>query len=202
MKHLFSALFLLTSLLFSSCCVHTSDDSVEVSLGTNFIMSNDLFDFVTPTITYTDYEGVHKIEMTPDMCEENSFEIDNTSFSNYSRNWDIKAKFVPGEVYTMTLSFNPKEGVTANPDNRYYFNERLDINSYSYRFNNGYHYGTITNIDINISINLGQEKHDNDKRLLKGMYADEYIRQLCASPQTIKVQLDKEGHFIINDKQY
>lgn len=180
-----------------------NSEIVAVTLGTNFTLSKDLFELVTPIVAYTDFEGEHKVVVTADMCKDSYFVHNDISYFYYELKQDIKADLIPGEDYDVTLSFSPK-GVNADPNKRYYMEESFDINSYGYAYKNTVKIGTISNmkIDVNISINVGQEEKDKKDGLLGGQYVSEYIKQLCASPQSIKVKLDKDGTLMLGDKHY
>lgn len=178
-------------------------DVVSTSLGTYFTLAKDLYEFVTPTITYTDSKGEHKYVITSDMCEETSFSDNGYQYVYYDHKWTAKVNLIPDEEYEMTLSFSPKDDVSINQDKKYFFDfSGFNIKSYSYTFNNTTNIGSIMDVHINISINVGQDEKYEEDGLLGGEFVDEYVKQLCASIQKIRITLTKDGHIVLGDKQY
>lgn len=198
-----SKLLLTTSITQISFTVlaNTNAETTRVTLGTYFNMSTDLFEFVRPIVTYTDSYGEHKSEITPEMCEDNSFSVDNITYAYKTRRWDIVAYLIPGQTKNVTLNYVPKGTVSADPDKRYYFQTGLNIDKYSYSYKGTIYIGNITNInlDFNITINIGSAQNEPDDGLLPGKDVDEYIKQLCATTKTIEIVLDQEGKLIMKE---
>lgn len=168
-------------------------ESVKVSLGAYLNISTDLFGFVTPIVSYTDSHGEHKSEITPEMCEDNSFSVDNITYAYKIRRWDIEAYLIPGQTNKVSLNFVPKGSVSADSDKRYYFQTGFNVNKYSYTYNGNICMGNMLNVNLNFNITIGKDKNEPDDDLVAGKNVDEYIKQLCATPQSIEIVLDQDG---------
>lgn len=168
-------------------------EGVKVSLGAYFNISTDLFELVTPIVSYTDSHGEHKSEIYPIMCEDDSFSVDNITYAYKTRRWDIEANLIPGQTYKVSLNYVPKGSVSADPDKRYYCQTGLNINKYSYTYNGNIYIGNIVNVNLDFNITFGNDQNEPDDGLLSGKNVDEYIKQLCASTKSIEIGLDQDG---------
>lgn len=171
---------------------------VRVTLGSYFHITKDLFDFVTPVITYTDAKGEYKSEITPDMCDDDSFTLDGITYNYAEREWSFETYLVPSEVYNVSISYIPRQN-TADLNKRYHLRESFVINKYSYTYNGAINMGFIANIDltIGITININGSENEPDDGLVGGKYVEEYVKQLCATGKTISMTLGEDGKLLL-----
>lgn len=168
-------------------------NAIDLSMDTRLFISKDLFEFVTPILTYKDARGEYKIEITPEMCEEGSFTVGERTFWHNTCDYEIKACIIPTDINEVKLTYEAKENVSPNIDKRYYLNSNFNINSYSYVYQGIINIQSVTDISINLNINIATDDSEPDDGLIGGKYVAEYVNQLCASTKTVTVVLNEDG---------
>lgn len=180
-------------------------NAVSVKLGTYLMAGHDLFEFVTPIVTYTDWDGKHQMEITKEMCEEKEFELDDDlSLQYFTRQCEIEPSLIPNETNEVELTFVPKTGATADAEKKYNLDSSFSIDKYSYFYKGTIYMGNSINLNISIKVNIGiggDEDDDTDIGLISGKNVQEYVEKLCATKKTYTVILNEDGKLTIENKE-
>lgn len=170
----------------------SNSDNTTINIKYKAVWSQDLVEFVTPVLTYSDINGEHEVIMSSSTWTEvvpeytiNGEVVKGDSFFSWTKEIALTTVNITNVI---SVKFIRKENVPIDKDKTYYFSHNLGMTSAIVSFN-----GSVTvynRTDINISIGTNTNEY-------KGELASEYIENLCKTPDTKKVIIDSEGKLTI-----
>ena len=185
-------------------------NKVKVELTYSFGCDEDLIQFVTPVIVYTDKDGLHEIvlddkawsptlyaycyytengtthysvqEPDKDGHVPEPWIIESTNLS-YNKKLSIQLEQV-GVENVCKVKYNKKSNYTIDPSKEYDLSRSFGCTSGSATFVNG---GINVSTYTGITINLGT------KSSWKGNEVEDYINELCSNPDVVTMTIDEKG---------
>ena len=123
-----------------SCNVH-DDDIVDnppvvnhdMDMSGRIIWSDDLLDFLTPILTYTDAESVHQMIVEDTMTVDDIWEMDGELYDFHSQSWDYDFTYVyrMGDTVRLSLQYLPKEHTEIIDTEVYTFDHQFNVSQVS-----------------------------------------------------------------------
>lgn len=173
-----------------SCNVH-DDDIVDNPLVVNhdmdisgrIIWSDDLLDFLTPVLTYTDAEGVHQKIVEDTMTVDDIWEIDGELYDFHSQSWDYDFTYVyrMGDTVRLSMQYIPKEYAEIVETAVYTFDHQFNVSQVSMMYVR--EDGKIELLNI---LNVGA-KDAYEERQCRGSEVRQYLDSLVSFPYERKI---------------
>lgn len=174
----------------------------EIQLQATSTLSDDLFDLITPVLTYKDVNGQHEMMLSKEMYETLTDKDEESGMTRTYFRWNDKIILSLREATKLELKYTEKEDAVFNASKRYFLSNGFSINGYSYMFNNTLRSGGIFGINLNINVLIGELQPSPDDGTFSAEQAEEYVKRLCEVTQETIVTIGKDGKLTINDKTY
>lgn len=178
--------------LVISCSVH--DDNIietppvvnhDMDISGRIIWSDDLLDFLTPVLTYTDAEGVHQMIVEDTMTVDDIWEIDGELYDFHSQSWDYDLTYVYriGDTVRLRLQYLPKEHTEIIDTEVYTFDHQFNVSQVSMMYTREDGKNELMNISI-----VG-EKDAYEEQQYRGSEVRQYLDSLVSFPYERKIFL-------------
>lgn len=104
-----------------------TDNVMSISL--HGIWSDDLLEFVTPKLVYTDAKGNHQKIITDEKRKDEVWEMDGEVYDFNIQSWEdsIKYAFSKGNVASLKIVYEPNENVSIDEDAVYSLEHNLNV---------------------------------------------------------------------------
>lgn len=175
-----------------SCNVH-DDDIVDnppvlnhdMDISGRIIWSDDLLDFLTPILTYTDAEGVYQMIVEDTMTVDDIWEIDGELYDFHSQSWDYDLTYVyrMGDTVRLSMQYIPKEYTEIVDTAVYTFDHQFNISQVSMMYTREDGKNELLNIS-----NVGA-KDAYEERQCIGSEVRQYLDSLVSFPYERKIFL-------------
>lgn len=191
MKNNYVFLFVIAFFVIS-CNVH-DDDIVDnppvvnhdMDISGRIIWSDDLLDFLTPVLTYTDAEGVHQMIVEDTMTVDDIWEIDGELYDFHSQSWDYDFTYVyrMGDTVRLSMQYIPKEYAEIVETAVYTFDHQFNVSQVSMMYTREDGKNELLNISI-----VG-EKDAYEEQQYRGSEVRQYLDSLVSFPYKRKIFL-------------
>lgn len=138
-------LFMFVIVLFISSCDSHDDEIVvippvvshDMDINGQIVWSDDLLDFLTPVLSYTDAEGLHQIEVEDTMTVDEIWEIGGEVYDLQLQSWtyDITYAYTKGDTVRLNLKYRPKDHVEIIDTAVYTFDHQFNISQVTMTYN-------------------------------------------------------------------
>ena len=172
----------------------SSDSKKKATIKINYkaALSQELVEFVTPILTYTDVEGEHEVTMSSSTWTEvvpeytfNGEVVKGDPYYSWTKEISLNSVDITNVI---SVKFVRKENAQIDNDKTYYFSHNLGMTSATVLY--GGSINVYNRTDINISIGTNTNEY-------KGESACKYLEELCKTPDIMKVIIDSEGKLTV-----
>lgn len=171
-----------------------SDNKKNATVKINYkaAWSQELVEFVTPVLAYTDADGEHEITMSSSTWTEvipeytfNGEVVKGDPYYSWAKEISLNTIDITNVI---TVKFVRKENAKIDNDKTYYFSHNLGMTNATVSYGGSFNVYNRTDISISIGTNTNE---------YKGESASKYLEELCKTPDTKKVVIDSEGKLTV-----
>lgn len=172
----------------------SSDSKKKATIKINYeaAWSQELVEFVTPILTYTDIDGGHEVTMSSSTWTEvvpeytfNGEVVKGDPYYSWTKEISLNSVDITNVI---SVKFVRKENAQIDNDKTYYFSHNLGITSATVSYGGSF----IVYIQSDFSISIGTKTNE-----YKGESVNKYLEELCKTPDTKKVIIDSEGKLTV-----
>lgn len=184
-------LFMFVIALFISSCDSHDDEIVVIppvvshnmDINGQIVWSDDLLDFLTPVLSYTDAEGLHQIVVEDTMTVDEIWEIGGEVYDLQLQSWtyDITYAYTKGDTVRLNLKYRPKEHVEIVDTAVYTFDHQFNISQVTVMYIGNDGKSTFLNLS-----NVG-EKDAYEEQQCKGSEVRRFLDSLVSFPYERKI---------------